>query len=93
MSESKVEWSFYIPLSLIGYLFAVLLIAKYNQEWLLSPLNLPPFNRLSLLTFSLFGGILFFGMCQFGYYIWKGSLYIVSKFSRFTHAKRTEETQ
>ena len=88
MSESKVEWYFYVPLSLIGYIFAVLLIATYNQEWLLSPLNLPTTNRLSLLTFSLLGGICFFGMCQFGYYIWKGALYVVNKFSRFTHEER-----
>ena len=90
MSESKVEWQFYMILSLIGYVFSVLLIAMYNQEWLLMPLTLPPFNRLSLLTFSLFGGIFFFGMCQFGYYIWKGSLYIVNKVPRFTSDKRME---
>jgi len=93
MSESEVKWQFYILLSSIGYLFAVLLIAKYNQEWLLAPLNLPHFNRLSLLTFSLFGGICFFGMCQFGYYIWKGSLYIVSWFSRFTSEKEEQRVE
>jgi hypothetical protein len=79
MSENKVEWPWYIPLSIIGFLFAVLLIGAFNMEWLVQPLNLPPWNRLSLLFFSLFGGTLFFGMIQFGYYVWKGSLFIVDK--------------
>lgn len=92
MSESKIEWQFYVPLSLIGYLFVVLLIATYNQEWLLSPMTLPHFNRLSLLTFSLFGGILFFGMIQFGFYVWRASLFIVKKLtSIFPNGSRSQE--
>jgi len=90
MSESEVKWYLYIPLAIIGFLFAVLIIASFNQEWLLTPLDLPAPSRLSLLVFSLLGGMFFFGMCQLGYYIWKASLYLVDKFSTFTHEKRSE---
>lgn len=88
--ETELEWHHYIPLSLIGFLFGVLLLAIANQERLLRPLTTPTFSRLSLLFFSWFGGICFIGMLRFGYYIWKGTLYLVNRISRKYTGERTQ---
>ena len=77
---SETNWINYIPLAVMGFIFSVLIIGVTDINWLTTPLNLSIIdNRLNLLFFSFFGGSCFFGMVQFGFFIWKGGLFILNK--------------
>jgi len=86
---NEMKWYDYIPLSIIGFIFSVLLIGIFNLDWLITPLNLSiNDNRLTILFCSLLSGICFFGMIQLGFYIWSLSLFIIDKISTIIHNKR-----
>lgn len=89
---SKIDWKHYIPLALIGFLSFVLLIGLVDITGLLKPIRMPIIvTRLTLLVFSVFGGIMFFGMVQLGFFVWKGTLFIINKVSRFIHERRSTQ--
>jgi len=87
---SETSWNDYIPLAVMGFLSAILIIGVTDVNWLLTPIDLPTTtHRLSLLFFSLFYGICFFGMVQFGFFIWKGVSYLLDKLTVLYTEKRS----
>ena len=90
---SETNWINYIPLAVMGFIFSVLIIGVTDIYWLTTPLNLSIIdNRLDLLFFSFFGGSCFFGMVQFGFFIWKGALFILDKLTvLYVHLTKHKE--